>query len=115
MFLKPKHFIFECRPNFGSFCPLPGLLRAITFSAPKPPPPFANFCVRHWSEASVSNTFTLVRLRELAAEKRQSTCKQIKVDSFFCRSTDAIDEDIELLQFSNHKCLMFLFVTLSVT
>ena len=38
MFLKPKHFIFECRPNFGSFCPLPGLLRAITFSAPKPPP-----------------------------------------------------------------------------
>ena len=39
MFLKPKHFIFECRPNFGSFFPLPGLLRAITFSAPKPPPP----------------------------------------------------------------------------
>ena len=38
MFLKPKHFIFECRPNFGSFYPLPGLLRAITFSAPKPPP-----------------------------------------------------------------------------
>ena len=38
MFLKPKHFIFECRPNFGSFCPIPGLLRAITFSAPKPPP-----------------------------------------------------------------------------
>ena len=37
MFLKPKHFIFECRPNFGSFFPLPGLLRAITFSAPKPP------------------------------------------------------------------------------
>ena len=28
MFLKPKHFIFECRPNFGSFCPLPGPLRA---------------------------------------------------------------------------------------
>ena len=38
MFLKPKHFIFECRPNFGSFYPLLGLLRAITFSAPKPPP-----------------------------------------------------------------------------
>ena len=38
MFLKPKHFIFKCRPNFGSFCPLPGLLRAITFSTPKPPP-----------------------------------------------------------------------------
>ena len=28
MFLKPKHFIFECRPNLGSFCPLPGPLRA---------------------------------------------------------------------------------------
>ena len=28
MFLKPKHFIFECRPNFGSFFPLPGPLRA---------------------------------------------------------------------------------------
>ena len=28
MFLKPKHFIFEYRPNFGSFCPLPGPLRA---------------------------------------------------------------------------------------
>ena len=38
MFLKPKYFIFECRPNFGSFCPLPGLLRAITFLAPNPPP-----------------------------------------------------------------------------
>ena len=37
MFLKPKHFILECRPNFGSFCPLPGPLRAIVFSAPKPP------------------------------------------------------------------------------
>ena len=24
--------------KLGSFCPLPGLLRAITFSAPKPPP-----------------------------------------------------------------------------
>ena len=38
MFLKPKHCIFECRPNFGSFCPLPGPLKAIVFSAPKPPP-----------------------------------------------------------------------------
>ena len=38
MLLKPKHFTFECRPNFESFCPLPGLLRAITFSVPKPPP-----------------------------------------------------------------------------
>ena len=37
MFFKPKHFIFECRPNFESFCPLPGLLRAIVFSATKLP------------------------------------------------------------------------------
>ena len=28
MFLKAKHFVFECRPNFGSFCSLPGPLRA---------------------------------------------------------------------------------------
>ena len=52
MFLKPKHFIFECRPNFGSFCPLPGLLRAITFSAPNPPPlqisAYATNCVEIW-------------------------------------------------------------------
>ena len=37
MFLKPKHFLLECRPNFGSFCPLPGPLRAIVSSAPNPP------------------------------------------------------------------------------
>ena len=37
MFLKPKHFIFKCRPNFESFCPLPRLLRAIVFSATKTP------------------------------------------------------------------------------
>ena len=36
MFLKPKHFLLECRPNFGSFCPLPGPLRAIVSSAPNP-------------------------------------------------------------------------------
>ena len=47
--------------------------------------------------ASVSNTSTLVRLRELAVEKRQSVCKQIKIDFFFCRSIDTTDEDIELL------------------
>ena len=39
MFLKPKHFISECRPNFKSFCSLPGTLRTIEFSAPNPPPP----------------------------------------------------------------------------
>ena len=53
--------------------------------------------LRFQSEASVSNTSTLVRLRKLAAEKRQSACKLIKIDPFFCRCTDATDEDIELL------------------
>ena len=53
--------------------------------------------LRFQSEASVSNASTLVRLRELAGEKLQSACKQIKIDSFFCRSTDATDEDVELL------------------
>ena len=38
MFLKPKHFIFECRPNFGSFCPLPGQLRQSCFRLQTPPP-----------------------------------------------------------------------------
>ena len=37
--LKSKHFLLECRPNFGSFCPLPGPLRAIVSSALNPPPP----------------------------------------------------------------------------
>ena len=53
--------------------------------------------LRFQSEASVSSTSTLVRLCELAAEKRQSACKQIKIDYFFCRSADATDKDIELL------------------
>ena len=42
-------------------------------------------------EATVTNTFTLVRLRELYAEKRESSPKQSKVDSFLRRSTVASD------------------------
>ena len=34
-------------------------------------------------EATISNTSTLVRLRELAAEKRESSGKQSKIDLFF--------------------------------
>ena len=37
-------------------------------------------------EATVSNTSTLVRLREFAAEKRESSRKQSKIDSYFSRS-----------------------------
>ena len=35
--LKTKTLYFESRRNFGSFCPLPGPLRAIVFLAPNPP------------------------------------------------------------------------------
>ena len=42
-------------------------------------------------EATISNTSTLVRLRKLAAEKRESSRKQSKIDSFFSRSTVASD------------------------
>ena len=37
MFLKPKHFIFECRPNFGSFCPLSGHFGQSCFRLQTPP------------------------------------------------------------------------------
>ena len=37
-------------------------------------------------EATVSNTSTLVRLREFAAEKREFSRKQSKIDSYFSRS-----------------------------
>ena len=51
MFLQPKQFIFECRPNFESFCPLPGPLKAILFSAPNPSPSqisaYATGCDKH--------------------------------------------------------------------
>ena len=42
-------------------------------------------------EAIVLNTSTLVRLREFAAEKRESSCKQSKIDSDFGRSSVASD------------------------
>ena len=38
-------------------------------------------------EATVSNTSTLVRLRKFAAEKRESSRKQSKIDSYFSRSS----------------------------
>ena len=42
-------------------------------------------------EATVSNTSTLVRLREFAAEKCESFRKQSKIDSYFSRSSVAND------------------------
>ena len=42
-------------------------------------------------EATVTNTSTLVRLRELSAEKRESSPKQSKVDLFFRKSSVASD------------------------
>ena len=42
-------------------------------------------------EATFSNTSTLVRLRKFAAEKRKSSRKQSKTDSYFSRSSVARD------------------------
>ena len=42
-------------------------------------------------EATVSNTSTLVRLREFAAEKHESSRKQSKIDLYFSRSSVASD------------------------
>ena len=42
-------------------------------------------------EATVSNTSTLVRLRDFVAEKRKSSRKQSKIDSYFSRSSVASD------------------------
>ena len=42
-------------------------------------------------EATVSNPSTLVQLREFAAEKRESSRKQSKIDSYFSRSSVASD------------------------
>ena len=42
-------------------------------------------------KATVSNTSTLLRLREFAAEKRESSLKQSKIDSYFSRSSVASD------------------------
>ena len=42
-------------------------------------------------EATVLNTSTLVRFREFAAEKHESSRKQSKIDSYFSRSSVAND------------------------
>ena len=42
-------------------------------------------------EATVTNTSTLVRFREFAAEKRESSRKQSKIDSYFTRCSVASD------------------------
>ena len=42
-------------------------------------------------EVTVSNISTLVRLREFAAEKREYSRKRSKIDSYFSRSSVAID------------------------
>ena len=42
-------------------------------------------------DATVSNTSTLVRLREFAAKKRESSHKQSKINSYFSRSSVASD------------------------
>ena len=42
-------------------------------------------------EVTVSNTSTLVRFREFAAEKRESSLKQSKIDSYFSGSSVAND------------------------
>ena len=75
MFLKPKHFIFECRPNFGSFCPLPGLLRAITFSAPKPPP----LQISAYATARVHSKFSKsIKKRACSRDfKTDKTCREL--------------------------------------
>lgn len=52
--------------------------------------------LRFQQEATVSNTSTLVRLRELAAEKRESLRRQSKIDSFFrpVVASDANDDTV---------------------
>ena len=47
--------------------------------------------LRIQQEATVSNTSTLVRLREFAAEKCESSRKQSKIKSYFSRSGVASD------------------------
>ena len=42
-------------------------------------------------EPTVLNTSTMVRLREFATEKRKSSRKQFKIDSYFSRSNVAND------------------------
>ena len=42
-------------------------------------------------EVTVSNTSTLVRLREFAAGKHKSSSKRSKIDSYFSRPSAASD------------------------
>ena len=57
-------------------------------------------------EATVSNTSTLVRLREFAAEKRESSRKQSKIDSYFSRSSVASDSQAgNFLEYCNVELL----------
>ena len=44
-------------------------------------------------EATVSNTSRLVRLREFAAEKRESSRKQSKIDSYFSTDRSSVPSD----------------------
>ena len=54
--------------------------------------------LRFQREATVANTSSLVQLRELAAEKRVSSRRQSKIDSFFrpVVVSDANDDILEL-------------------
>ena len=57
-------------------------------------------------EATVSNTSTLVQLREFAAEKRESFRKQSKIDSHFSRSSVASDSEAGIfLEYCNVELL----------
>ena len=75
-------------------------------------------------EATVSNTYTLVRLREFAAETRESFLKQSKFDSNFSRSSAASDGKAgNFLEYCNVKllspfkplmsCVLFVFVPMT--
>ena len=61
---------------------------------------------------------TLPHWYDFAAEKRESSGKQSKIDSFFSRSSVARDSqaknfleycNVELYHFLNHECVVFLF------
>ena len=59
-------------------------------------------------EVTASNTSTLVRLREFAAEKRESSRKQSKIDSYFSRSSVANDSLAgNFLEYCNVELLSF--------
>ena len=75
-------------------------------------------------EATVSNTSTLVGLREFAAEKRESSRKQSKIDSILVDlvlqviAKREISQNIVVLNFYHflkHECVVFLFVFVPLT